>query len=92
MNVRWTVPAANDLTQIHDYTENRFGVTQARRAATMIYGAVDALKDMPLRGRAGRKPGTQELIVSGLPFVIVYRVLNEAVEVIRILHGSQKRP
>ena len=86
------VPAADDLTQICDYTEKRFGTAQARRAAMAIYDADDALKDMALRGRAGRKPGTRELTVAGFPFVIIYRAGKEAVEVVRILHGAQQWP
>jgi toxin ParE1/3/4 len=92
MLVRWTKPAADDLSQICDYTEKRLGAAQARRAAKCIYEAANVLKDMPLHGRVGRKPGTRELKVSGLPFVIVYRAGNEAAEIIRILHGSQQWP
>ena len=92
MIVRWTKPAADDLSHICDYTEKRFGAAQARRAALTIYDSAGALKDMPLRGRAGRKPGTRELTVAGFPFVIIYRAGKEAVEVVRILHGSQQWP
>ena len=92
MIVRWIRPAADDLNHICGYTQERFGAAQARRAAMAIYDAADALKDMPLRGRAGRKPGTRELTVAGFPFVIIYRAGKEAVEVVRILHGSQRWP
>ena len=92
MLVRWTTPAADDLTNICDYTEDRFGAAQARRAAIAIYDAADFLKDMPHRGRSGRKQGTRELIVSGFPFIVIYRVGKEAVEIVRILHGSQQWP
>jgi toxin ParE1/3/4 len=92
MIVRWTRPAADDLTHICDYTENRFDAAQARRAALAIHGAADSLKDMPNRGRIGRKHGTRELAVVGVPFVIIYRLGKQAVEVIRILHGAQQWP
>ena len=92
MIVRWTKPAADDLTHICDYTEKRFVAAQAYRAAMAIYNSADTLKDMPLRGRPGRKPGTRELTVAGFPFVIIYRAKKEVVEVVRILHGSQQWP
>ena len=92
MLVRWTKPAADDLTHICDYTEERLGVAQARRVAGALYEAADSLKQMPRRGRTGRKPNTRELMVSGYPFVVIYRVGDEAVEIIRILHGAQKWP
>jgi toxin ParE1/3/4 len=92
MIVRWTKPAAGDLAHICDYTENRFGAAQARSAALAIYETADGLQDMLNRGRIGRKSGTREVMVTGLPFVIVYRVGKEAVEIVRILHGAQQWP
>ena len=31
--------------------------------------------------------GDTELIVSGFPFIVIYRARKEAVEIVRILHG-----
>jgi toxin ParE1/3/4 len=92
MIVRWTKPAVDDLTHICDYTESRFGAPQARRAGLAIYKAASDLQAMPNRGRIGRKAGTREFLVVGLPFIIVYRVTEEAVEIVRILHGAQQWP
>jgi toxin ParE1/3/4 len=92
MNVRWTPPSVDDLTRICDYTALRFGEAQARIAALNIYDAADSLKNIPELGRKGRKSGTRELSVSDMPFIIIYRTGNEAVEILRILHGSQKWP
>jgi plasmid stabilization system protein ParE len=91
MIVRWTKLAAANLAHICDYSENRFGAAQAKRAALSIYAA-GSLKEMPNRGRVGRKPGTREITVGRLPFVIVYRVQKEAVQILRILHDSQQWP
>jgi plasmid stabilization system protein ParE len=65
MLVRWTKPAADDLWQICDYTQERFGAGQARRVALAIYESADSLKEMPYRGRKGRKPNTREMMISG---------------------------
>ncbi len=92
MLVRWSRPSAEDLAHICDYTQERFGEAQARRAASAIYDAAGSLRSMPLRGRAGRKPGTRELRLSGLPFVVIYRVGKEAVHILRVLHGAQQWP
>jgi toxin ParE1/3/4 len=90
MLVRWTQPAADDLLHICDYTADHFGAAQARRVADAIYETATSLQEMPKRGRKGRKPGTREMLISGLPFVIIYRVGQEAVEISRILHTSQQ--
>jgi toxin ParE1/3/4 len=92
MLIRWTEPALRDLTGICDYTEEQDGLEAARRVAIRIYEAVTALTQFPRRGRPGRKPGTRELVFSGLPFLAVYRVREDAVEIDRILHGAQEWP
>lgn len=92
MTVRWTKPAADDLIHVCDYTEERFGTRQARRAARAVYGAADSLRAMPHLGRNGRVPGPRELTVPGLPFLLVYRAGPEAIEILRVLHGMQQWP
>ena len=86
MLVRWTQPAADDLLHICDYTAERFGAAQARRVADAIYETAASLQDMPNRGRKGRKPDTREMLISGFPFVIIYRVGQVAVEIARAQH------
>ena len=92
MNVRWSDSAVDDLSSICDYTEQRFDTAQARAVAWAIYDRADLLRANPFLGRAGRKPRTRELPVAGLPFLLIYRVNNDAVEILRILHGSQQWP
>jgi addiction module RelE/StbE family toxin len=91
MRVRWTQTAVDDLTSICDYIEQR-NTPAARRIALAIYDNVNGLKQYPRKGRPGRKPDTRELVVTGLPYLIVYRVREDVVEVNRILHAAQKWP
>ena len=92
MHIRWTQPAARDLTNICDYTENHNGSEAARKVAIRIYEAVASLKQFPHMGRPGRKPGTRELVLPDLPFLAIYRVGEEVIVVARILHGAQQWP
>jgi toxin ParE1/3/4 len=92
MLVRWTKPAVDDLTHVCDYTEERFGPDQARGAALRIFDGVESLRTHPNMGRPGRKPNTRELNIPKLPFVVIYRVRDGAIEISRILHGAQKWP
>jgi toxin ParE1/3/4 len=62
----------------------------ARRIATDILRAVDGLDTLPNRGRPGRVEETRELVLAPLPFVAVYEVLENEVQVLRILHGAQQ--
>jgi toxin ParE1/3/4 len=92
MRVRWTEPVARDLTQICDYIEEHDTSSTARRVAISIYERLSALMEFPEQGRQGRKCGTRELIFTGLPYLAIYRIREDAVEILRILHGAQKWP
>ena len=50
------------------------------------------LIEQPKMGRAGRVRGTRELVISRTPFIAVYRIEGERIEILRFLHGAQKRP
>jgi plasmid stabilization system protein ParE len=54
MRVRWTEPAARDLTQICDYIQEHDTSSTAHRAAISIYGRLSALMEFPEQGRQGR--------------------------------------
>ena len=92
MRIRWTEPAARDFTQICDYIQEHDSGAAARRVALSIYERVNALIEFPERGRRGRIKGTRELVLTGLPYLAVYRVREHDVEVLRILHGAQSWP
>jgi len=53
---------------------------------------VDVLLEHPQMGRPGRKQGTRELVISHTPFVVVYRIKGQRIELLRLLHGAQKWP
>lgn len=53
---------------------------------------VNMLLEHPKMGRPGRVAGTRELLESGTPFVLIYRLRAQHVEVIRVLHSSQQWP
>ena len=43
-------------------------------------------------GRIGRAKGTRELVISRTPFIAVYRIKVERIEILRFPHGEQKWP
>jgi toxin ParE1/3/4 len=57
-----------------------------------IVGAVTLLKEQPGIGRAGRVPGTKELIVPDTPYIVPYRVKDDTVQILRVYHSSRKWP
>lgn len=91
MIIRWTDDAVRDLTHICDYVEEHRGAEAARRTALSIHHGIDLLAEFPEYGRTGRKPDTRELVFSRLPYLAVYRIHRDAVEIVRIFHGAQDR-
>jgi addiction module RelE/StbE family toxin len=91
MTVRWSPEAAADFDIIIAYLLER-NPSAADRLARTIYDAASSLDTFPNRGRIGRVEGTRELVLAPLPYILVYRVLSDAVEISRALHGSQRWP
>ncbi len=88
MRVRWTPAAADDLENISNYLHDQHPQI-AQPTVRRLYAEIRDLSGFPFRGRPGRETGTRELILSGLPYVIVFRTLDQGVEILRIYHGSQ---
>jgi toxin ParE1/3/4 len=90
MRIRWTPAAAADLQQISDYLKDHH---PRYRQPTMrkLYDAIRTLKEWPQSGRIGREAGTRELVFSPLPYICVYRVMEQNVEILRIYHTAQNR-
>ena len=62
----------------------------AGRVAARIKQATEQLADHPESGRSGRVPGTRELVVAGLPYIVVYRIRRGRIYIIRVLHTSRR--
>jgi toxin ParE1/3/4 len=91
MELRWTEAAASDFERIADYLFEH----APDRAATLlrtVYNAPAALLTFPNRGRPGKKEGTRELVLSPLPYVLMYAVRGDVIFIVRILHGAQQWP
>jgi toxin ParE1/3/4 len=86
MQIRWTPEAGFDLECIAEDNSEA-----AVKAAGTIFHRIENLVNFPQVGRPGREEGTRELVLAPLPYVVVYRVNDSAVEILRIWHGAQNR-
>ncbi|PZD75478.1 Toxin RelE2 [Acaryochloris thomasi RCC1774] len=91
MPIVWLPAAVQDIIHIRTYISDNDPVS-ARNVAQRIDQSVSNLAKMPNMGRPGRLLGTRELVVSGTPYLAVYRVQNSRVEILRVLHGRQPFP
>ena len=88
MRVRWTPDACADLERVGAWIEQE-SPAAALRITREVYRAVAGLSRWPNRGRIGWVPDTRELVLTPLPYVVVYRVRESVVEILHIYHGSR---
>jgi toxin ParE1/3/4 len=89
--VRWSEEAYADLEDIVAYIELDSS-SSAQRVANIIYDEAESLNLMSHRGRLGREPGTRELPIGSLDYIMTYEVAGDAVFILRIHHGAQDLP
>ncbi|SPE38627.1 putative toxin Y4kP [Candidatus Sulfopaludibacter sp. SbA6] len=91
MRIRWTTLAADDLAGIVEYIR-KDKPEAARRVAQTIFDGIAGLRTFPNRGRIGRAENTRELVFAPWPYIAVYEVLEDQVQVLRIRHAAQDWP
>ncbi|MFI3199501.1 MAG: type II toxin-antitoxin system RelE/ParE family toxin [Methylococcaceae bacterium] len=91
MQVQWTVRAGSDRENAIN-TIAVDSLTAALSQLDEIERQTDRLADYPKLGRPGRVKGTRERVVNRTPFIVVYRIKGEIVQILRVLHGAQQWP
>jgi toxin ParE1/3/4 len=89
--LRWTKRSLRRLEEISDYIA-KDSPAAADRVTDRLRAATQILIAHPAIGRVGRISGTRELVVADLPYVIPYRVTETSVEILSIIHTSQRWP
>jgi toxin ParE1/3/4 len=91
MTLVWSRRAIGHLRHLREFIAAERPAAAAR-VASQILGAVERLADQPNLGRPGRLAGTRELVVSGTPFLVAYRVRRTHVEILAVFHGRRQWP
>jgi len=91
LRIRWTGSALADLEAIGDFIALDNPVA-AQRMMVGLVASVDALRDHPDLGRPGRLTGTRELVVSGTPYVVPYRVQGDDVQILAVFRDARRWP
>lgn len=91
MRIDWLSEAGQDLIEIRRFIAADHPETAAQ-VAKRILDTVAYLRDHPEIGRVGRLPGTRELVIPGLPYIVPYRVKGPAIVILGVLHAAQQWP
>ena len=87
----WSVDADRDLDEIVSYIAQD-APAAAVRIEDRIVDQVETLVHFPELRRPGRVMGTRELVIVHTPYIATYRIANDTIRILRILHGAQRWP
>ncbi len=90
MKVRYTRRALRHLDSILAW------ISQDRPKAALgqiqrIEHAIDLIGQFPQMGHTGISTGTLEFVVPGTPFIVIYRIGKDEVQVLSVVHGAKDR-
>lgn len=91
MRVRWTRRALREQDEAFEWIVSE-NAQAAREVIERTYAATRLLADNPRMGRPGKIAGTRELVVSRTPYVVVYRVAQDEVQVLAVIHQARAWP
>jgi toxin ParE1/3/4 len=91
MQVLWTRPALADVEALQDFIAAENPRAAWRLVDELFDRTERLLSSNPNAGRKGRVLGTRELVLSGVPFVIAYRVTSR-IEILAVVHSARDWP
>ena len=87
MSIKWTQVALRSVDDIAAYIANDNPI-RATSFVLELQEAVTKLQAHPGMGRAGRVPGTRELVLHK-NYIAIYRVRGDKVKIFRLHHAAQ---
>lgn len=100
MQIKWTDLAQDDLDRVEEYIRKTEHSSIALATVLTILDSVELMLSIhPKAGRLGRLEGTRELVISNVPFIVIYRVaqsntdaLQHELQILRVMHDAQLWP
>jgi len=91
MTIEWAKDATRQLVAAHAYVAAD-NPNAADRLLLRITQTVNLLSSHPRLGREGRVKNTSELVISGTPYIVAYRIRRTTIQVLAVLHGKRRWP
>ena len=93
MRILWTDEALGDLEEILAYYYREASLRVAEAVEKRIVGEIEALPPYAERIReSDRIPGTRELVVNKLPYVVFVQIREDAIVVLNVVHTKRQFP
>lgn len=90
MRVVWEDAAKQDFDAAIAFLEEQ-SPSAARRIGDRIIRAVSLLESFPEIAPVSRHRGLRQLVVTRTPYLVIYRVLDDSVEIRAVVHAKQRR-
>jgi toxin ParE1/3/4 len=87
----WARRARRDRNAIIAYIADQ-NPAAARRVAASIDAQLETLLHFPRLGYAGRVRGTRELVIVKLPYIVVYVLRDEVIQILHVWDGRSDLP
>jgi toxin ParE1/3/4 len=91
VKIVWTESARQDLRQVFEYIAGD-SPKAASKLLSVIKERAALMQDNPHMGRLGRVDGTRELIITGTPYILPYRVKDNQIQILAVFHSSRQWP
>ena len=92
MNTVWSPEAIEDLASLRAYIAEDNPAAARRTVRHIIESIEQLIPDNPRIGRAGRVPGTRELVIPRSPYIVPYRLQRTTIQILRVYHGARRWP
>jgi toxin ParE1/3/4 len=92
MRIVWTGPALSDLSALRAYIARDNERAAIKMGAQIVARAERQLSTLPESGRPGRIPTTRELVLTGTPYILPYRIVGDTIRILRVLHSARRWP
>jgi plasmid stabilization system protein ParE len=87
VKARWLNAATRSLWLVHAHIAYA-NPRAAKHVVQRIRSSLSRLASFPESGREGQVAGTRELVVTGLPYLVVYTVGGDRVDILRVFHAA----
>lgn len=88
MRIEWSLAARDDLDRIQAYIEQH-SPRAAEKIWLRIYERVGQQADFPLAAPLYGDGPVRKLVISGTPYIVLYRVDGDVLKVEQVVHGAR---
>jgi len=86
-----TPEAERDIFAITSNIQIQDSLASARLAVSELKEYLHTLAELNDSSRTGGCEGTREAVMTGLPYIAVYKMTDDLLTIVRVLYGAEER-